>query len=91
MQVDDQAVSQTVSALVDCLIRESPGLDCSLAHDIITRVNPPFQTRYPGVMRTLTCNAQDPNTKSDTARFLWNFLAAATSAGNATLANGETG
>ncbi|KAK9804658.1 hypothetical protein WJX73_005957 [Symbiochloris irregularis] len=88
LQVDAEAVSQTVAALVDCLIRESPGLDCPLAHSTITRVNAPFQPRYPSVIRTLTCNDQDPNTKSDTARFLLNFLAAATSAGNATLANG---
>ena len=88
--MNSTAVSQTVTALVDCLIRHSPGLECPLAQAYTARAGPAWQSRYIGVMRTLTCSDQepDPNVKSDASRLVWNFLVAATSAGPATLANG---
>ena len=90
VQVDTAAVQQTVTDLVDCLVRKSPGLECPLAQSMMTRVGPAWTPRYVGVLRTVTCDDQDPapSIKSDFSRFVWNFLAGAVSSGVAALANG---
>ena len=89
MQVDIAAVRATVTALVDCLIRTSPGLTCGLAKSTMA-VGLPWTPRYVGVLRTVNCNPEhpEPYIVSDFSRFVWNFLASATATGPAALANG---
>lgn len=49
-----------------------------------------WSPRYVGVIESVRCDPVPNDDVHDFARFVWNFLAGATSAGPTTLANGGT-
>jgi len=73
----DPGVNKTVYHLGECLLSESPGMQCGLVQrmaDSAIRGDVPL---YPGVLNPYgpPKNLQHPADKSDLARFIWSFLA----------------
>jgi hypothetical protein len=73
--VDEAAVTETVRALLACLVDWAPGglPACSLSGVSAFGA----AERYVGVLHSLTSDDQDPDAyvKSNVARFLWDYLA----------------
>jgi nicastrin len=75
------ALRESVAALAGCLMTDSPGLRCPLAQALMTAAGGGRVPHYVGILNTVTADPQDadPAVKSDVERFIWNYLAVATS------------
>lgn len=89
--VNETFVLETVEELSGCLMTSNPGLYCSLATDLITPSHGQVPSHYVGILRWPTSDPQDPdpNSKKDVERFIWNYLAFATSGTNPSINNNE--
>jgi nicastrin len=89
--VNETFVLETVEELSGCLMTSNPGLYCSLSTDLITPAYGPVPSHYVGILRWPTSDPQnpDPNSKKDAERFIWNYLAFATSGTDPSINNNE--
>jgi nicastrin len=89
--VNETFVLETVEELSGCLMTSNPGLYCSLSTDVITPAYGPVPSHYVGILRWPTSDPQnpDPNSKKDVERFIWNYLAFATSGTDPRINNNE--
>lgn len=83
LKVDEAAVQSAVTQLVDCLLRDTPGLQCPVGQNILGIRNADAVEHYISVLRTLTKDSQEPlaGVKSSVELFIWNFLALSLSRG----------
>ncbi|DBA90918.1 TPA: hypothetical protein ACH3X1_016125 [Trebouxia sp. C0004] len=77
LKVDGVAVQATVTQLIDCLLRDTPGLQCLMGQRFLGSQNADTAEHYISVLRTLTKDSQEPlaGVKSSLELFIWNFLA----------------
>lgn len=80
--VDDSKAQNMTNMLVDCLVKSTPSLHCSLAQQLISLQSQSITStgqaeHYISTLSTLSEDPQDPdpNAKSNLERFIYNFLA----------------
>jgi hypothetical protein len=78
LQVNATLLQATANALADCLARDSPGLSCPLAGQLMaagySSVDGAISyapQHYVGVVRVWTADHQNPSYKSDVSRWAW--------------------
>lgn len=82
LDVNTTALEYYVKSLVECLVAPEPGLSCDLASRLMTpSAGPAQRSNYVGILRTVRQDPQtpDPNVQSDVERFLFSYMAFATS------------
>ncbi|DBA69331.1 TPA: hypothetical protein ACH3X2_012908 [Trebouxia sp. C0005] len=92
LKVDEAAVHATVTQLIDCLLRDTPGLQCPLGQRFLGSRNADTVEHYISVLSSLTKDSQEPlpGVKSSVELFIWNFLALSLSRGLASDTDSES-